>query len=43
MPELHTPENSGGLWGAAWTCNFLKSSPGNSSVQQNLTSAVHEH
>ena len=43
MPELHTPENSGGLWGAAWTCNFLKSPPGNSSVQQNLTSAVHEH
>lgn len=43
MPELHTPENSGGLWGAAWTCNFLKSSPGDSSVQQNLTSAVHEY
>ena len=43
MPELHTPENSGGLWGAAWTCNFLKSSPGDSSVQQNLTSAAHEY
>lgn len=42
-PELHTPENSRGRWGAAWTGNFLRGSPGDSNVQQNLTSAVQEH